>query len=307
MSNQFSRIRDALKFTDYPTTGDVYFVHSGTGSTGSGYGSRPGAPAATIDQAVNLCTADQGDIVFVMPGHTETISGAAGVAMDTADVSIIGLGNGSNRPTLTFSAAASDINVSATDCKIKNIRCVSSVNDLTNFIDVDEGYCTIEDCWFETSSDKEAKVFIDIATTKDHVTIRGCTFLQPTDPAGSDGGAGTGAIYLVDSEHVTIEDCKFVGNFETSIIHNKTTGCKQLWVRNCFGQQDLSGAEIINLASGATGGMDGCLFISPNATAVTEGGIIGTLQAGFFIGVNCGFGNDGGGGQLAVAGAAAAS
>ena len=45
------------------TTGDRWFVHSGTGTDGAGYGQNPDAPCATIDYAIGLCTASQGDVI----------------------------------------------------------------------------------------------------------------------------------------------------------------------------------------------------------------------------------------------------
>jgi hypothetical protein len=37
--------------------GDVFFVHSVTGSDAAGYGFNPDSPVATVDYAINMCTA----------------------------------------------------------------------------------------------------------------------------------------------------------------------------------------------------------------------------------------------------------
>ena len=74
------------------TTGNIFFVHSGTGTNGAGYGQNPDAPVASIDYAVGLCTANQGDRIYVMPGHVETVATASGLAADVAGVEIIGIG-----------------------------------------------------------------------------------------------------------------------------------------------------------------------------------------------------------------------
>jgi len=70
----------------------------------------------TVDAAVGACTADQGDVIYVMPGHTETITSSS-TTLDIAGVTIICLGNGTNAPHFTFSTAAATINVSAADVK----------------------------------------------------------------------------------------------------------------------------------------------------------------------------------------------
>ena len=40
------------------------------------------APFATIDYAVGQCVANRGDIIYVLPGHVETISTATSLALD---------------------------------------------------------------------------------------------------------------------------------------------------------------------------------------------------------------------------------
>ena len=59
-------------------------------------------PFSTIDYAIGKCTASRGDIIMVMPGHSETITSDGGIACDVAGVAIIGLGSGSLRPKVVF-------------------------------------------------------------------------------------------------------------------------------------------------------------------------------------------------------------
>jgi hypothetical protein len=73
---------------------------------------------ATVDQAIGLCTANAGDTIVVLPGHTETVT-ATSIALDVAGVNVVCLGNGSARPTFTFGAAAATITVSAADVSWK--------------------------------------------------------------------------------------------------------------------------------------------------------------------------------------------
>jgi hypothetical protein len=277
------------------TTGTVFFVdNSVTGNSDNNPGTDATKPLATVDGAIGKCTANKGDTIVVGPGHAETISAAAGWAVDIAGVSIIGLGRGSLKPTITFgTSTAADINVSAANVVIRGFRFVNNIDSLVNFLDLDADWCWIEDCDFVTSSTKEALGFINLATTKDNFFIKRCTFLQPTDPAGSDGAVDTGAIFLIDTENVFVEDCEFYGNFETAIFHNRTTACRNFWVKDCRGVQLLSGAEPFQLVDGANGGAYGGLFITPAEVAVTEATLVGTVGAGFFISPTCTFGNDG--------------
>ena len=86
-------------------------------------------PFKTIDFAIGKCKADRGDIIFVMPGYTETIANATSLVMDVAGIAIVGLGIGGLRPTLTFSAAGSNIPVTAENMSITNFLIQSSVED----------------------------------------------------------------------------------------------------------------------------------------------------------------------------------
>jgi hypothetical protein len=270
------------------------------------YGDNPkDRPLATLDYAIGLATASKGDVIFLMPGHAETLAATA-VTFDKKGLTVIGLGQGNDKPTFTFGNTASEFNVTADSTIIKNVRCVSNVDSLVNFVDSDAEYLEIHDCEFVTSNTKEALCFINHATTKDYLTIKGCRFEQPTDPAGTDAAASTGAIYLVDSEYITIEDCRFVGLFETAIVHNKTTACKELIIKNCDIWINLSTMECLLLVAGATGAMIKSNVRDPNASDVTEGQLVGTIGTAFWISGDSWFGNDsGGGGQLQVVGSTA--
>lgn len=295
------RVGMTRDFKSVPVRGTEFFVDSVSGSN-SNNGLSWDTALATIDYAVGLCTANKGDVIWVAQRHAETFTAAAGIDADVAGISIIGLGYGSNKPTLTFgTVATTDVDIDAANILMKNIRFVSAIDSLAAFLDINSDYFTLEDCDFVTSSTLEALCFLDLATTKDYLTVRNCRFEQPTDPAGSDGGAGTGCLYCVDSEYIVFEDCLFNGNFETAIFHNKTTACKNLWVKRCVGIQALSGAEPFQLVDGANGGTDCGMFITPAEAAATEATLVGTLGNSFFIAPTTGFGNDGAaGGQGAI-------
>jgi len=289
------------------TTGSIFWCCSVTGSDTTGYGYNPDKPTATIDYAHDLCTASKGDIVFVMPGHVETWTAAAGVTQDLIGVSVIGLGNGDLRPTITLGTSTDcDWSVTAEGCRIKNIKFVSAIDSLKNVLDLDAGGFTVEDCMFVTDNSHEAVTFIDIATTKDNFYIRNCEFYQPTDPDATTNAAGTGGIYFADSENIFVEGCVFYGYFESAIFHNKGTAAKNLWVRNCVGYQALSDGEIYVQVANMIGGEECCLWTVAAAADVTETKLIGTASVLWFS-HDCGYGNDSDAGSAGAAILAACS
>jgi len=66
------------------TTGNIWFVDSGaSGATdGAGYGQNPESPCATLDYCIGLATANNGDVIVVMPGHAESYEAADGFDAD---------------------------------------------------------------------------------------------------------------------------------------------------------------------------------------------------------------------------------
>lgn len=83
----------------------------------------------TIDDAISACSAGRGDVIYVMPGHTESVT-VSSIACDVSGVSIIGLGIGSQKPTLSFAATDSRINVTAANCTWQNFRMVAAIADI---------------------------------------------------------------------------------------------------------------------------------------------------------------------------------
>lgn len=89
--------------------------------------------AATIDAAIGICTANAGDTIYVLPGHTEAVTSTS-IACDVAGVTIIGLGSGSMKPTLTFGATDSRINVTVADCTWRNFRWTAGIGDVVTAV-----------------------------------------------------------------------------------------------------------------------------------------------------------------------------
>ena len=83
------------------TTGRVFYVHS-SGSDSAQAGETAAAPFATLDFAIGQCSANNGDLIYVMPGHAETLTAAGQLDFDIAGVRAQGLGWGTTRPTFTL-------------------------------------------------------------------------------------------------------------------------------------------------------------------------------------------------------------
>ena len=126
-SNSLWSFPGAIRASNIGSLGNVFYVDSNDGTDDTAHGFAPGSSAfATIDYAVGRCTANNGDVIYVMPGHAETISTATGLVVDVAGVSIIGVGTGALRPTLTLSASASTVSITAANCVFQGFLLISS-------------------------------------------------------------------------------------------------------------------------------------------------------------------------------------
>ena len=163
-------------------TGNVFWVMTG-GNDSAGAGLNPDDPFATIDFAIGQCTATQGDVIFVMPGHTETISGAAGIAADVAGISIIGIGDGADTPTITFSATGSTFAISAANVVVKNFR-VTCTAATTKMMHVTAAGCLLDGIrYFEGSA--IPLQFVLTSNAADQLTVQNCYCHGPTAGASA--------------------------------------------------------------------------------------------------------------------------
>ena len=106
-----------------PPGGQVFYVR-GDGTSVKVYDyDPPGLPdrlIASVAKALTYCTASRGDVVIVLPGHTESIAAADSWPV-VVGVKIIGLGSGTRRPTITWTVAASTVLLSKAGVTIENM------------------------------------------------------------------------------------------------------------------------------------------------------------------------------------------
>ena len=138
-----------------PITGSVFFVDSLTGLNSNAGGS-PSTAFATLDWAIGKCTANKGDVIYLMPNHAETVTGIGGVTADIAGISIIGLGNFNQRPRLLMDGGTTvTFAVSAADVTIENIVMASGHLLVATGFDVTGKGCWIDQVEFADNTTAE--------------------------------------------------------------------------------------------------------------------------------------------------------
>lgn len=232
--------------------GAVYFVSSVTGSNGN-VGTDRDKPFATVDYAIGKCAANKGDVIFILPGHAESLSAASAITCDVAGVSIIGLGNGSNRPTFSWAATAATWVVSAASVLISNIRCTPSIDEVVTMFSVSAANVTFDRVdHIDAGASIQTRQFLLTTAAADYLTIQNCRHVCITA-----AGAAQKWIELVGTDFSRIVDNSF------QIVANAATGSELIsgstavvYCEIARNLMQLIGATIdsvINLVTGSTG------------------------------------------------------
>lgn len=238
----------------YLTTGNVFFVDSGSGSNNDN-GEDPDHALATIDAAINKCTASNGDVIFVMPGHTESLTTAGQVALDVAGVSVIGLGQGHTRPRLVYDGASGSVTITASNVRWSNIVHVASVASVTNAIIADNTiqHVEIDNCRFTfDATGVEFTVMIKLGNgatdSADYVNIHDCWF----EAENIDGCAS--ALLIDDCQFVHIRNNLFTGDYNSVAIDGAaaSSACLDYVITENY-IQNLDTGLAVDLDDSATG------------------------------------------------------
>lgn len=233
----------------------------------------------TIKAALAQCTASQGDVILVLPGHTENITNATDLNVNVAGVRIIGLGTGNLRPTLTLNTATTAIiTFSAANCSMENIIVDGTgFASIVSMITVTAVGVTLRGNKFITNNaTNQAGVCILTTAAADELTIDNNKFIGTTD-AGM-----TNALQLIGADDCKITNNYFYGAYTTSLgpINNITTACLRILIENnVLINATASSTKVIVLVSGTTG------MIRNNDMAILSG-TAPITGAGTFVGGN---------------------
>ena len=273
--NNFQRARAALRFTDVPTTGSLFFVDSNSGSALGGY--TADSPAATIAQALALCTASKGDVIFVAPGHNEGI-GDAQLTWNKAGVRIVGLGQGTDRPRIDYDHANASIDITASNVSVENFQLLPSVTGVAIAIDINAGVTDtiIRNCASLPGEDgagvDEFAITVDIKSGCDRTLIDGCRFTQHASSTGVNSCVKlTGA-----SDLISIKNCEMwsAGSGLIAPINGDTTLSTRLLVENCvLTADDEPGIELLTGTTGVFRNVDIFSNLATVAAATVADGV----------------------------------
>ena len=257
---------------------NVLWADSGGTSNGDGTFTRP---YATVDAAINKASAN--DIILIKPGHAETLVGAGAVTQDVAGVAIVGLGQGSKKPTFTFTPLAVGTNpwtISAADCSVEGILGKPGLDAITNPFNVSASNVHFDIDWEDTSAAIEAETVILTTAAADNL------FIKLRYRGFTAGNACVAPIKLVGVTDARIH-VDFHGLASTAVVNFVTTLSTNVLVTGyAYNSTDTTGAKLVvdtigsstwyaNIYAGAAGSMfkggsAAAIAGDPTISAVTD-------------------------------------
>lgn len=199
------------------STGNRFYVDAGASKVGStaSHGNSPETPLASLALAfsLNKPTANNGDIIYLMPGHTENVIAAGTITCDIAGVRVIGLGEGSSKPTITFTTIDSATMImGAASVTLENIRFVCDIDALVVGLPVTAAYVKIKNCEFIDLGTDNSLHWITLSADADDFELIDCVN-KGTATAGN-----TGFITMAAASNVRIINLESEGDFAAANI-----------------------------------------------------------------------------------------
>ena len=214
-------------------------------------GKTPSTPLNSIDYAVGLCTAGRGDLIVVLPGHSELVPSAGALDLDVAGITIIGIGRGTSQPKISFTTATTaDMDIDAANITIIGMHFVAGFADVAAAIDVNKTDFSLIGCRFSQSAvDLNVKIWVQDAADaeSDRITIRDCHCIA-YDAANTHfvNFAGTGTGHIVTGNIL-------IGDWGTACIGGAGVVTRATVMDNHISNAATDVDSCINFASTATG------------------------------------------------------
>jgi hypothetical protein len=136
---------------------------------------------ATLDAGLARCRAGKGDVVVVLPGHTESFATADACPSLVSGTQIIGVapfGSGL-MPTFTFTGTAATFLLDQANCVMSGLKFAVGIDAVVNFVNVTGAGCYIAGNYFQcgTAAALDMNTALTIGTGASDCVVEGNQFI----------------------------------------------------------------------------------------------------------------------------------
>ena len=211
----------------------------------------------------------RGDVILVMPGHSEDIT--TDRAYTTRGLKVIGLGEGDARPIVTFSHANASISLDTASIQLENFRLRANITAVARGVDMTGDGCVLRKNSFEyvaTNND----FAINVTAFGDRAVI------EDNEILGEDTVGATHGIQLSSSAFSKVRRNYITGQFSNAGISDTAASEGLLIGDNFINNQDT--AASIGIAGTSTS--RGIVYNNRIATADSTAGALSSNTYGGF-------------------------
>lgn len=261
--------------------GKEFWVCNRTGAGGSV--NNPGTPELpfdTLSTANSACTAGNGDTIYLMEGHAETVTAAAGATITKSGVQVIGLGTGALRPTFSFTtAAAASFDITAASVTLQNCILSNAIDQQTAMLNISAADVAINSCELRMTATLAATNYalIGILTTAAALRLKVNDIIITGSGAGAAAGTvrHTNGITIVGGDGIVISGGAIRGRFSATLgcVQVITTATTNLTVQNIYMTNSTTAAAkaFVDTVTASTGFLNGLRMQILTGTAPVTG------------------------------------
>lgn len=277
-------VQEIIGMVISPNGGAVFYVGTSAqvaalGETGECIASRV---SPTINAALNQCVSGRGDVVYVLPGYTESIAAADAWSNlgSKTNVSVIGIGSETARPAITWTAAASSVLFDVANFRIQNCQlflagpqAAGTAVTVAAPITISAAGWEISDCDIWWGFDADQIVTIGITTT---AAADNGKFNRNRCYAETAAVPTTTFLRLTGADNIEMNGTFIIGPGSTTAIgpvQQLTTASLKSYIHDCTFQNTLAASTIAFTAiAGCTGIVDKCSFgVLASGNGITTG------------------------------------
>lgn len=223
----------------------------------------------TVASAIASTVAGRGDTIFVLPGHTETVTST--ITVSTAGTRIIGLGEGLLVPAFTGNGTIDVFTMSGANTVLENVQFPApETDDQTSDVNVTGAGVTLRKLYSIGSQTAKNKTdIITVASGADDLTVEGCRAFNTVVDVVSWLSLEAAVARPVIQNNVV------QGTFSTAVLMDEATATLATIKDNIF-KNTKAATAVVTFTTGNSTGVCSNTFFSGRHTTIASNVVTGT-------------------------------